>query len=293
MLSTYARSSMTRYLLNRASQNQNSDLQEKYTWYDVDEFSLSKELQQKFIQCDMDEESEKFLENCFEKSGWVFTQFFHSVAQVFLGVFFSMTSINGYLNRGSMFVFSQEQFKTLMDLDDSCRDASLLDLGAGDGTVTQTMAKYFKTVFATESSPTMKTRLSEKGFIVSEIDQWQNAQYDVISMLNLLDRMEDPLKLLNDVRLSLKPGGTAIVAIVLPYDPYVEKGSRFVVPDGKMPVKGRRVEDQVNSIVDDVFTPAGFSVKKFTKLPYLCEGDLYHDYFVLYDYVFILKAKTL
>ena len=70
-----------------------------------------------------------------------------------------------YLNRGSMFVFSQEQFKTLMDLDDSCRDASLLDLGAGDGTVTQTMAKYFKTVFATESSPTMKTRLSEKGFM--------------------------------------------------------------------------------------------------------------------------------
>ena len=66
---------------------------------------------------------------------------------------------------------------------------------------------------------------------VSEIDQWQNAQYDVISMLNLLDRMEDPLKLLNDVRLSLKPGGTAIVAIVLPYDPYVEKGkfdSNFV-----------------------------------------------------------------
>ena len=45
----------------------------------------------------MDEETEQFLALCVEKSGWVFTQFFHSIVQVFLGFMVSMTTINGYV----------------------------------------------------------------------------------------------------------------------------------------------------------------------------------------------------
>ncbi len=63
-----------------------------------------------------------------------------------------------------MFVFSSEQFKNLMDLDDTCRDTTLLDLGAGNGAVTERMAKYFKHVFATENSAAMRMRLSQKGY---------------------------------------------------------------------------------------------------------------------------------
>ena len=46
----------------------------------------------------MDEETEQFLAVCVEKSGWVFTQFFHSIVQVFLGFMVSMTTINGYVH---------------------------------------------------------------------------------------------------------------------------------------------------------------------------------------------------
>ena len=47
--------------------------------------------------------------------------------------------------------------------------------------------------------------------------------YDVISCLNLLDRCDKPLTLLRHVRESLRPGsGRAVVAMVLPYKPYVE-----------------------------------------------------------------------
>ena len=57
------------------------------------------------------------------------------------------------------------------------------------------------------------------------IDEWHSngRHYDVISCLNLLDRCDKPLTLLRHVRESLRPGsGRAVVAMVLPYKPYVE-----------------------------------------------------------------------
>ena len=49
-------------------------------------------------------------------------------------------------------------------------------------------------------------------------------------MLNLVDRIENPLQLLNDVRLSLNRGGLVILALVLPYSPVVEQGiDRFFI----------------------------------------------------------------
>ena len=57
------------------------------------------------------------------------------------------------------------------------------------------------------------------------IDEWHSngRHYDVISCLNLLDRCDRPLTLLRHVHASLRPGsGRAVVAMVLPYKPYVE-----------------------------------------------------------------------
>lgn len=59
------------------------------------------------------------------------------------------------------------------------------------------------------------------------IDEWQQTsfQYDVISCLNLLDRCDDPLALLREMRRSLVPRtGRVILAAVLPFQPYVEIG---------------------------------------------------------------------
>lgn len=58
-----------------------------------------------------------------------------------------------------------------------------------------------------------------------EIDEWQKTgfQYDVISCLNLLDRCDEPSQLLRDIKNALVPGiGRLILAVVLPFQPYVE-----------------------------------------------------------------------
>lgn len=59
------------------------------------------------------------------------------------------------------------------------------------------------------------------------IDGWQETgfKYDVISCLNLLDRCDDPLLLLKDIRQALVPGtGRLIVAAVIPFQPWLEIG---------------------------------------------------------------------
>lgn len=59
------------------------------------------------------------------------------------------------------------------------------------------------------------------------INEWTQTgfKYDIISCLNLLDRCDDPLALLRDIRRALVPKtGRLILAAVLPFQPYVEVG---------------------------------------------------------------------
>ena len=68
------------------------------------------------------------------------------------------------LDRGSMFVFSNAQFQTVMSVDESWNTGTLLDLGAGDGKVTSVIKHHFDEVYVTEQSPSMRWRLSGRGF---------------------------------------------------------------------------------------------------------------------------------
>ena len=56
-------------------------------------------------------------------------------------------------------------------------------------------------------------------------------------------------------------------------------------------LKGKTWEEQVASFINDIFIPAGYLVESFSRLPYLCEGDVYRDFYVLSDAVFVLRAK--
>lgn len=66
-------------------------------------------------------------------------------------------------------------------------------------------------------------------------------------------------------------------------------GRSLVTPTEQITLSGKTWQEQVTSLVKDVFTPAGFAVECFSKVPYLCEGDLYENFYVLSDTVFVLK----
>ncbi|TKC46565.1 hypothetical protein EI555_001854, partial [Monodon monoceros] len=223
-------------------------------WYACNREKLCESLQAVFVQSYLDQGTQIFLNNSIEKSGWLFIQLYHSFVSSVFSLFMSRTSINGLLGRGSMFVFSPDQFQRLLKINPDWKTHRLLDLVLG-------------------------------------VNEWQNTgfQYDVISCLNLLDRCDQPLTLLKDIRSVLEPTrGRVILALVLPFHPYVENGGKWDKPSEILEIKGQNWEEQVNSL-PEVFRKAGFVIEAFTRLPYLCEGDMYNDYYVLDDAVFVLK----
>ncbi|KAM9838079.1 protein-L-histidine N-pros-methyltransferase isoform 2-T2 [Aulostomus maculatus] len=291
----YARSQLARSLfLNMVSESEAAAV-ETQEWYRCTPDLLGEAVQPLFVQSHLDSDTKAFLKQSVEKSGWLFTLLYHSMVSTILSPMVSRTSINGFLGRGSMFVFSAEQFQQLLRVGPEWRGERLLDLGAGDGGVTAVMGVHFKEVYATEVSLPMRWHLQRRNYKLLGIDEWQHSGflYDVISCLNLLDRCEDPLHLLHDIRRSLVPNtGRLILAVVLPFQPYVEIGGRWRHPKQHLKVEGKTWEEQVTNLSHEVFQRAGFELEAVTRLPYLCEGDMYNDYYVLDDAVFVLKASN-
>lgn len=63
-------------------------------------------------------------------------------------------------------------------------------------------------------------------FRVLSIEGWQqHKKYDVIACLNLLDRCDKPLELLGEIKNSLADNGRVLLALVLPFSPFVESGN--------------------------------------------------------------------
>ncbi|XP_045192479.1 protein-L-histidine N-pros-methyltransferase-like isoform X2 [Mercenaria mercenaria] len=286
------RGTLARTIYNRVLEDEQHRHDNHSYWYFVKRSNLPADLCDSFLQLDQDSETMDFLENCYEKSDWVFMQIYHSVAKSLLSWFMENTSINGWLGRGSMFVFSRSQFTQLLDIDEDWKEESLLDLGAGDGEVTKMMAPYFNHIYATETSKPMVKRLNDKGYRVLDVESWDDGSisFDLVSCLNLLDRCDKPLSILHSIKKVLKPGGHVIVAVVLPFEPYVEFGPDNK-PTEKIELKGHTFEEQSVSLVRDVFEPAGFSLVRFTRVPYLCEGDLETSFYVLDDALFVLKLS--
>ena len=53
--------------------------------------------------------------------------------------------------------------------------------------------------------------------------------YSLITALNLLDRIDHPVKLVNELRRSVADDGVVILAIVLPYNPCYETGIHHLI----------------------------------------------------------------
>lgn len=294
--STYIRSPLARAVYNRMIEDQYEATRDHSEWYCVNENRLSAELREKFLSLHEDDETKQFLRLSSEKSDFIFVQIYHTIVKCFLSWVLNNTTINGLLRRGSMFVFSKRQFEFLLNIDVNWKRRRLLDLGAGDGMVTRQMAGHFDEVFVTEMSTTMKWRLQEHGFKIVETENWfQNAsiKYDVIACLNLLDRCDQPIEILQQIRSVLEPkNGRLLLAVVIPFSPYVEMGANGShKPRQPLPVKGRSFEEQVQSLVVDVLEPSGYILESFSRLPYLCEGDLQHSFYVLTDAIFVLKPN--
>ncbi|CAF1453517.1 unnamed protein product [Adineta steineri] len=285
------RSHWARAVLSKIDNDQHLENIDRRIWYRLTHSDrLREEYSALFQELHEDEETTAFLEESQAKSDNIPVQVLHSLASTVLTVFIARTSANGLIGRGRMFVYSTAQFKKLLDINDNEQSqmSSLLDIGAGDGSVTQRMASLFEKVYTTEMSSIMQWRLSYNGYTVLDTDQWGDLKFDVITCLNVLDRCEKPLTLLKKIREHLNPdNGRVIITLVLPFKPYTEYNDDHH-PDESIHIKTRLPEEQINEFISNVFQPLGFRLRKLSRLPYLCEGDMERSYYFLSDYIFVL-----
>jgi SAM-dependent methyltransferase len=199
--------------------------------------------------------------------------------------------INGLLNTYPMHVLGTEQWRHLLPN----AGGRLLDVGAGNGDVTRALAPLFDEVTAVETSRHMARRLEKRGYRCHRLDlattDVPGAPYDVVSLLNVLDRCDRPLSLLAKLRTALRPEGRLVVALVLPYRPFVYDGALTREPTERLPVTAPGWERAVSEFVTHALLPLGLEVESCSRVPYLSGGDAYRPLYELDDVVLVCRAR--
>lgn len=171
---------------------------------------------------------------------------------------------------------------------------SLLDVGAGNGAITQVLAPSFERVQVTETSRVLRRRLAERGFAVLNTDLSVAAdstqRFDVIACLNVLDRCARPRSLLANLKAMLQPSGRLLLSVPLPLRPHVHVGPQTVDPEESLPRSDQVWELDATSLHDELLRPLGFTVERLARLPYLSRGDADCPLYVLDAAVYVLRA---
>lgn len=232
-----------------------------------------------------------------------------SVAASALRTSLSLTDANGIVGRGGMHCLSTAQALQLLRPGQAAPEArgTLLDVGAGNGSVTAHLAPLFDRVFATEVSQPMLRRLRAAGFAALDtgdvslealqaaalsagVATLPAAGFDCVSLLNVLDRCDAPTSLLLKLRRLLAPDARLLLAVVLPFRPFVELGTQRRPPRESLGLSpSASFEDSVNALWTRVLQPLGFRLHAVSRVPYVSDGDEKCPTYVLDDAVFVLS----
>jgi SAM-dependent methyltransferase len=172
----------------------------------------------------------------------------------------------------------------------------LLDVGAGSGDVTAQLGPCFDEVEVTEVSRGMAKRLTKRGFRCHAADLTLGPlaapAFDAVSLLNVLDRCQKPITLLGNCLAALRPGGTFIVALALPYSPFYFAGPSTPEPEERLecaPGPGGSWEDGARRLIERDLLPLGLTLECFARAPYLSAGDSRRELYELDDVVVVLS----
>uniref|UniRef100_A0A7S0EUT0 Methyltransferase domain-containing protein n=1 Tax=Hanusia phi TaxID=3032 RepID=A0A7S0EUT0_9CRYP len=226
------------------------------------------------------------------------------------GIFMSNTDANAYLEMYHMHVVDRSQLAYLLGepearangINEQSINSTLhsfgraIDIGAGDGGVTLELAPLFSEIVATEASQSCVDAIARKGIEVvhtQDLNAFPSNRYDVVMCFNVLDRCSCPQDLIFDMhRLAVQETGRIILAVALPFRPYVECGpmGKKCPPEQDLKLNSRASwEEAVNEFVEKILTPNKLEVLSFSRVPYLCQGDVDSPYYVLDDAVFVLR----
>lgn len=171
---------------------------------------------------------------------------------------------------------------------------ALLDVGAGTGEVTAELAPLFDRIVATETSPAMARRVAERvpratSHVVDLTGGDSLGTFDVVALLNVLDRTARPRTLLERACAHLTPNGQLLLATPLPARPHVDVGGATADPDEDLGAEGDTFEAALASIVEGLLAP--LEVVRWTRLPYRSQGDADAPSYEHDDALLVLRVR--
>jgi len=255
--------------------------------YDSELALLPSELKERFVYLGGDQEIHQFIRGAISKPAarWV--------TRIYRSLRWAMSDYDAYglLNMYKMQLLSRAQWERLIGQKPG---ESLLDIGAGDGSITAKAAGLFRRVVVTETSRVMARKLRRRGYKVYRTDIANGrvpdeAPFDVVACLNVIDRCARPISLLERIRQILSPSGRLVLAIPLPLDPFTYSGGRTIDQLEELPLGEESWEEGVASLVQTLIQPIGFSVQSLSRVPYVSQGDADRDLYILDDAVLVCR----
>jgi 2-polyprenyl-3-methyl-5-hydroxy-6-metoxy-1,4-benzoquinol methylase len=258
----------------------------------------------KFVQSFFTEEGEKFI-----KSNQPHTAMQQMIKDFLTGVC-GMRHVDAasLLQINKMFVFDHLTLLNLLQPSNSkntCAFDTVLDIGAGDGYVTETAyKKTFKNIEVTEASAGCIESLSNNPSIhhvhfETNLTKFINEKkkFNLISMLNVLDRCDKPISLLRDAHRCLdEKEGRLIVALTYPHRPFVVE-NKLLKPEQAEKFDKLDLQSTFSDFIDksiEHFNLNKFEVDTFTRVPYICVGSSSSDnpYSCLSCALFVCSIKS-
>lgn len=257
--------------------------------YGCERDRLPLHLQRAFVELDADASTRSWIDECISNPHGAMIAAARAVARKVMSDF----DANGMLNAHDMRVLGTEQAKRLLSTNHL--GGRLLDVGAGDGRVTAELAPLVDAVVATETSTPMIDRLRKRGWTAYETDLVEGGlpdegTFQLIALLNVIDRTSQPISLLEALLPRLAPGAQLIVAVPFPLKPHVHVGPLTVDPEELLPIVDGGWEAQAAALDEILFAPIGYRVDVLSRVPYLCRGSKRKPVTTLDDAVFVLSA---
>lgn len=265
--------------------------------YRVDSSRIPAPMAERFVALEPDSGTERFLAQAERRRAGPVATRLHG----WLGRFLSDFDVNGLLDMYPLHLLSTDQFRRLLRADTDPRPANgdrsgvVLDVGAGSGDVTRTLAPLFDRVVAFETSRAMRRRLRQRGFVAHGHDLVATpttlGPFDAITCLNVLDRCARPRRLLEHALAALAPDGLLVVALALPYAPFYYRAGRTLDPEEPLRVEHSDWEGALSDLVRRELEPIGLTVVAWTRAPYLSAGDTRRPLYVLDDAIVVLRRR--
>ena len=222
-----------------------------------------KNLEEKFEELTLDEETVQFINNCYSSNYQLFKA---TYLRPWVLMYYNLTESNAILGTGKMFLLSKSHIKTLLN---NFTFKNMLDVGAGDGNVTDLFSDFIRGggITCTETAQNMIKVLKTKGYSIQDNI---SGEFELVTCLNVLDRCDKPITILKDIYNVKKR--FAMFSIVLPFKGFYNNGKKQCKQLEEVIGCYKEWEESVHRLCK-LFMDIGYTIEKISRVPYLSEGD--------------------